>query len=161
MRQFLLLSLSLVTLIGCTTIGDIEPDRDDLTYELDFAGVEQERLHEEARRYIARSFTSAQDVIQYENAEEGEIIGNGRTSYDGGWGTGISAHELRFSMNVRSREGRVQIRFENLEGYGTNGWIEQEYRTFTETQYENAQNTFEDLVDSFHESVTRELEDDF
>ena len=165
MRFWSLMSLFLVVFVGCATVGDIEPDRYELTYEVEFPGVEQQTLHEEARRYFAWSFESAQDVIQYERSEDGkgEIIGNGTTSYFSRIRaySRIHRHTLRFTMNVRSREGLVQIRFGNLEGFGTVGFTEREYKAFSETQYENVQDTLEGIVDDFRTSVSRELKDDF
>lgn len=161
MKRLLMIGSLILIFTGCSTIGDIEPDRSDFTYEYEFPGVEQDELYQESLRYVSRAFESAQDVIQYENAEEGELIGNGTISYDGGWGTGTWVHDLRFSINILTRDERVQIRFDNLEGYGTDGWGEKEYRTFNEEQYRNAQDRLESIAEDYYDSVMQELEDDF
>lgn len=81
-------------------------------------GYTSDQVHTAARMWIAQKFESAQAVIEYENKEEGVIIGNGLVSYPctGGFACSIRAEAWRvaFTMKVESKDGRFRVTFTNV-----------------------------------------------
>lgn len=153
MKRLLVIAFLSYWLTGCSSIGTIQFDPADLTYVYDIPGESQSDLYQETLKYIALNFVSAKSVIEYQDEGEGEVIGNGSIKYDGGWGEGMAAHTLEFALRVRTRDERIQVSFQNLKGVGTNGWIEQEYTTFTDLQYTNIQTKLENFSQDMAESL--------
>ncbi len=161
MKKLLRIAILVFWLTGCTSIGTVEFDPADLTYVYEIPGESQSDLYQEILKYIALNFVSAKSVIEYQDEGEGEVIGNGSIKYDGGWGEGLAAHTLDFAMRVRTRDGRIQVSFQNLKGFGTNGWIEQEYTTFTDVQYANIKNKLQDFSQGMAASLSMQTDSDF
>ena len=68
--------------------------------------------------WIAQSFESAKDVIEYENKEDGTLIGNGSIAYPctGGFACRIRAQSWRvaFTMKAEAKDGRFRLTFTNV-----------------------------------------------
>lgn len=67
-------------LAGCMTIKT--PDMSAITNAkhqeiIEVPGNTQQKIFEKSKQWIALNFVSAKKVIEYENASEGKIIGNG------------------------------------------------------------------------------------
>jgi hypothetical protein len=63
------------------------------------------QLYELARQWMARAYVSADDVIQYENKEEGKIIGRGV------WMTAFSSEKRWHVLTIECKDGRARYTF--------------------------------------------------
>lgn len=81
-------------------------------------GYSADQIFQGIRMWIAESFESADAVIEYENREEGIVIGNGTMAYpcEGGFTCRIraSSWKVKFTMRAEARDGRFRLTFSNV-----------------------------------------------
>ena len=108
MKRLLTLGVSLLLIVGCAHVP-FDRSRFDKVYEL--PGYSKVEIYEGIKRYIATYFVSAKAVIEYDNVEEGILIGNGMKSIKGG--------HLVFLMRVDVKPERFRIVFtpQKWKGY--------------------------------------------
>lgn len=82
--------------------------------------VTQKDIYNRSRAWVATIFKSAQNVIQYENPEEGKIICKGTIQIDAtGLGMNGTIHTsqagyVHFVMQIETKEGRCRVLINNL-----------------------------------------------
>lgn len=82
----------------------------------------KDQIYIGSKVWIAENFKSAKSVIEYDNKEEGVIIGNGTTSYPC---TGMECLQvgaatdwkLQFTMRLDAKDGKFRTTFTNLSIY--------------------------------------------
>lgn len=80
-------------------------------------GYTKDQVYSAARMWIAENFKSAKAVIEYENRDEGTIIGNGIINYPCGGAFSCMAKAdwtVPFTMRVESKDGRFRLTFTNV-----------------------------------------------
>lgn len=79
-------------------------------------------VYERALQWIATNFRSSKAVLEYQNKEEGKIIGNGTTNFT----MSLMDYPCYFTMQIDIKEGKYKVLFDNLHQdqnapmYGTN-----------------------------------------
>lgn len=111
-------------LFGCVGMEPIPAG--DRTFEIIFEmpGYSKEQIFNGAKIWIAENFRSAKAVLEYENKEEGTIIGNGNTAYPCGGIECIAKYnwKLHFTMRVDIKEQKFRLTFINLEKSWPPSW---------------------------------------
>lgn len=80
-------------------------------------GLTKDQLFAASKMWIAQNFKSAKAVIEYENKDEGVIIGNGNMQYPCGKGfTCMLKADWRtpFTMKVETKDGKIRLTFSNI-----------------------------------------------
>src|SRR5437867_1266257 len=80
-RGILLLCGIILCLLGCAGMQPVE--QKDLEFEkiIEVQNYSKDSLYEGVKIWIAQNFKSAKAVLEYENKEQGTIIGNGIIHY--------------------------------------------------------------------------------
>lgn len=111
---------------GCKSAPPPEPaDQEDLFIRQvsEIPGVSKQELFEGAKLWVASSFSSDLDVIQYANREQGTIIGKTSLPYGrpSKWG-GADRFDFRFTVTVETKEGRIRTTFSEMALVGYHGF---------------------------------------
>jgi hypothetical protein len=101
---------------GCAGMRPVaETDR---TFEgiFEAPGATKDQIYSATKMWIAENFRSAKAVIEYDNKDDGTLIGNGIIPYScSGMGClGRSKSRVPFTMRVDADEGRFRLTFSNL-----------------------------------------------
>lgn len=118
MKRMVLLMLAATALFGCGGYNVIPQQELDTTRIFDVPNQKKDQLFEKSKIWIAKTFKSAKSVIEYENKENGNIIGNGaiRVFVNGG----ITPVDITFTMEEDIKDGRVRVKTTNMrqaQGY--------------------------------------------
>lgn len=116
----IILVLIVGILSGCMTIKtpDMTPVAQASYQEIiDIPGKSQLQIFELSKQWIALNFVSAKNVIEYENAADGKIIGNGSTTvyfHTEGAMTGTMSYPqpIPFIMVEDVKDGKARISFD-------------------------------------------------
>lgn len=80
-------------------------------------GYTKDQIFAATKMWIAENFKSAKAVIEYENKDEGTIIGNGIIRYPCGGAFACMAKgdwTVPFTMRAESKDGRFRLTFTNI-----------------------------------------------
>lgn len=113
---FLLISLFL---IGCATPAATLEQESSLERVVEFSGMSQDEIYQSAEDWIARSFRSANDVVQLRDPENGRLVGQGT-------GSEVIAFYNRYfdyTMIIDIREGRMRVQYENVRSRTVGGVV--------------------------------------
>ena len=80
-------------------------------------GFTKDQLFAASRIWIAENFKSAKAVIEYENKDEGTIIGNGNMLYPCGGAFSCmikSDWRVPFTMKVETKDGKIRLTFTKI-----------------------------------------------
>jgi hypothetical protein len=66
-------------------------------------------------QWLARTFTSAKDVIEYQDKAAGKIIGHGRTTITAG--KGVAEVSVTFKMELSIKEGGFSLVMDNATAF--------------------------------------------
>lgn len=119
MMHALLVSLSLLVAPGLADAKRPEPITDEertIVQVYEAPGFTKDQLYTTARMWIAQNFKSAKAVIEYENKDEGTIIGNGNIPFPckGFDCLGFGDTRVPFTMKVETKDGKIRITFTNI-----------------------------------------------
>ncbi len=113
MKKILFLGLSLFIFSSCFTKATKEQLNP--TYIVELKDIPKTKIYEKTKQWIASTFKSAKAVIEYDNKEEGTLIGNtiiDRTSSI--TMSGSSTTSWLASMRVDTKDGKMKVTFFNL-----------------------------------------------
>ncbi|WP_213604899.1 DUF4468 domain-containing protein [Pseudoxanthomonas japonensis] len=83
----------------------------------DTPGYDKAQIYDAAKVWIAENFRSAKAVMEYDNKEEGTLIGNGLIPYPCKGAFDCLAKpdwKVRFTMRVDTKDGRFRLTFSNI-----------------------------------------------
>lgn len=111
-----LIAVAVMLTIGCAGMQPVaEADR---TFEgvFEAQGASKEQIFNATKIWIAENFRSAKSVIEYENKEEGTLIGNGVISYPCTGLDCIARHDwsVPFTMRVDMKDQKFKLTFSNI-----------------------------------------------
>ncbi len=126
MKKYLIYSaLTVLFFMGCaSTPPEYAPSENLFIQEVsEVPGFSKEELFNGARIWVAESFSSALDVIQYANRDQGVIVGktsipHERTSQFGG----PNRFELRFTVVAETKDDKIRTTFKDLRLMGGFGF---------------------------------------
>jgi len=119
--KFLIIA-SAVALTGCAAMQPVAETEKTIEVITETPSFTKDQIFTGSKVWIAENFKSAKAVIEYENKEEGVIIGNGSTSYPC---TGIECLQagaatdwkLNFTMRIDAKDNKFRTTFSNLSIY--------------------------------------------
>ena len=120
MKKILLLCITALILSGCYTAQVTREMEMSLDEVMNFPGIKKEQLYSQSLMYIARSFNSSNDVIQYKDQAEGRIIGKAIGRYHDRWG--VSYFNYTFIISVKDEKIRTQFEFINGHTVGDSSY---------------------------------------
>ena len=124
--KLLILMLAVLLMVGgCMSLKtpDVTPVSD-ATYQeiIEAPGKSQQQLFEKSRQWLALTFVSSKKVIEYENATEGRIIGNGADTvffYAEGAMMGKMAisQNAAFTITEDVKDGKARVVINNIREF--------------------------------------------
>jgi len=112
----ILMSISILLFVGCAELEPI-PDEDksfNTVYQI--PNSSKDTIYNNTRIWMAETFRSSKDVIDYENKEEGVLIGNGAMAYPYN-GNGYYNSTVTFTMRVDMKNDKFKLTFSNIKIY--------------------------------------------
>ena len=129
----ILLAATLLLVTACVpkvTMPNITPVND-ASYQqvIDVPIQSKQQIFEKSKQWMAKTFVSSKQVIEYENLLEGKIIGNGSANLTFTYVSSLTGpvtqnYHARFSMTEDIKEGKARITFDQIwvqNGYGVGG----------------------------------------
>jgi hypothetical protein len=114
---YLSLVLFCLTLFGCAGMHPVaETDR---SFEriVEVTGYSKDQIYSFSKIWVAENFKSAKAVIEYDNKEEGVIIGNGVIPYPCSGGLscmGTADWKVPFTMRIDIKDQKFRLTFSNI-----------------------------------------------
>jgi len=113
--------LNLLILSGCYSAQitrDMEKNLDEV---MSFPGIKKEQLYNQSLMYIARSFNSSNDVVQFKDAAAGRIIGKAVGKYSTHWG---NVFFFNYTFIISAKDEKIRTQFEYINGHviGNSGY---------------------------------------
>ncbi len=115
--ELLLISIIILGIACCTPKGHYIPEEKRFfkqVYAVDSTKTKEE-LYKKTLEWMAKSFVSSKSVIEFQNEEDGIIIGNAGTTY------GFKNDRCRFTLVIEIKKGKFRLTAENFynqsEGY--------------------------------------------
>lgn len=103
-----------ILLAGLTTANAQTP----ISYSevVQVEGATKDELYQRAKNWFVDTFRSANDVIQLDDKENGQIVGKGNFSYSQKvtWAA-VANNTIRFTAAITIKDGRYKYEFSNFE----------------------------------------------
>lgn len=120
--KYLALTVAVIALSGCAAMQPVAETEKTLEIITEAPDFTKDQIFTGSKVWIAENFKSAKSVIEYENKEDGVIIGNGSTSYPC---TGMECLQagaatdwkLNFTMRIDAKDNKFRTTFTNLSIY--------------------------------------------
>jgi len=115
LRQIILVMIMGVILVisGCTSMN-IAHEKE-ISYIVEIPSHSKEQIFDGAKIWIAQNFRSAKAVLEYENRDEGVLIGNGIESYPCFMGCGNKGSmNVSYTMRIDIKDNKIKLSFFNL-----------------------------------------------
>ena len=106
MKRIILALVACTMLAGCAGFKQLESKDMELQRVVEVPKVSKSILFDRSRMWYASAFARANSVIQYENKENGTIMGNGVVSDS----IGMVPHYLKFAVATESKDGKSRIK---------------------------------------------------
>lgn len=112
----LALALSAFTLAACVSMQEITEEQRTITTVSDVPGLGRDRIFAGTKIWIAENFRSAKAVLEYENKEDGTIIGNASIPYpcDGMSCLARGDWSVPFTIKVEMKDAKIRTTFSNI-----------------------------------------------
>lgn len=109
-------TLLVISLVGCAGMQQVREEDKTFARAFDAPGYKKDVLYEKIKIWVAQNFKSAKAVLEYENKENGTLIGNGIVSYPcSGLGCiGKTEWKIPFTMQVDIKDEKFRLTFTNL-----------------------------------------------
>lgn len=84
---------------------------------IEIPGYAKDKIFSSSKMWIAENFKSAKSVIEYENKDEGVLIGNGVINYpcEGFECVGKGAWTVPFTMKIEVKDQKIRTSFSNIQ----------------------------------------------
>lgn len=132
MKKILVLGL-VMGLVGCATMPTpTDKKMNDLVEVIEVPNKTKDQIFEGSKIWIAQSFKSANNVIQYADEDSGSIIGKGNIQYpcDGFIDCGAFGNDkVNFTIKIDSKDNKARVSISDITrtnltyvqgGYNTN-----------------------------------------
>lgn len=103
-----------------------------LNYEevVEVPGLSKDELYDKLRRFVVINYNSANNVIQLDDKDSGNIIVKGLLPYNINW-MGVSSYNSRHTLDIKVKDGRYKYKITSygMEQYdSTTGYWEETFR---------------------------------
>ena len=144
-------------LAGCAT-NSLSPDQEsELQYVKTFEGVEKQVLYDKSLEWVARTFDSANSVIQLKNPETGQIIGRGISRTSGTPLDFMTKRPFEYTMVIDIKDEKMRASFESVNSIRV-GNVAGPNMDF---QSDQVIASLEGLVEDLHSFINTEAADDW
>lgn len=113
MKRLLIAGAIGFSLVGCATLPTpTDKKMEDITEVIDVPAKSKEQIFEGSKIWIAQSFKSANNVIQYADKGTGSIIGKGNIQYpcDGFIDCGAFGNDrVNFTIKIDSKDNKARV----------------------------------------------------
>lgn len=113
MKKLLIAGFMGFGLVGCMTpMTPTQQDMPDITQVIEVPNKPKDQIFEESKIWIAQSFKSANNVIQYADKGTGSIIGKGNIKYpcDGLIDCGAFGNDnVNFTMKIDTKDNKARV----------------------------------------------------
>lgn len=109
MKKVCFILLLLIIFTGCVTTPELAPEERRVQYIIDAPEKSKNDLYNLSGEWFAKTFRSAQNVVQYQNPEEGMIIGRG--TMRGGVG---NLGTIEFLLTIETKDGKARATFDDV-----------------------------------------------
>lgn len=99
---FMVAAIAFVLLASCATTTAIPPEERDYQEVFDADGS-QDELYRKANTWMVNTFVSAESVIQYQDKDEGIIMGKGRAT------TPRHGIKIQYTLTIEVRDDRARL----------------------------------------------------
>jgi hypothetical protein len=107
MRKFMIFICLIIISCGTLTPHNRE---NKLQYFEDLSGMKKEIIYDKANQWIAKTFNSANSVIQYQNKKAGKMICKGvGTFYET-----LAYRKFNFTLTIDIKDNKMRLTFENF-----------------------------------------------
>lgn len=110
MKRIVLMVLLVGVLAGCAGVMPIPPEEMNAQRVIEVPDATKSQLFDRSRMWFASAFKHANNVIQYENKENGSIMGKGTIQCNGLQ----YKNSLQISVNTDVKEGKARITIHGL-----------------------------------------------
>lgn len=107
----------------------------------------KDEAYERSKMWIAKTFNSARAVVEYENKDQGRVIGNGAITYR----YGLNTLRAYFSLQIDVKDSRTRLKFFNLRNY-----VKGASRPILSNHKKNIDKRLKDIVSSYFTYMNRE-----
>ena len=118
MKRILMLGILGFGLVGCATMPTpTDKKMDDIVEVIDVPNKTNDQIFEGSKIWIAESFKSANNVIQYADKETGSIIGKGSIQYpcDGFTDCGAFGNDkVNFTIKIDSKDNKARVNISDV-----------------------------------------------
>lgn len=192
--KHLLIILSVFITLGCATGGKVprvekqnldinKGEFEDGIYiwkTFEFPDLTEKKLYELSKKWLAVTFYDSKEVLEYDNPETGDMVGQGRADLIYSEGTiPITGAQMRFAIMVEINDGVARVSFTSIifevpsYDYELSAWqviSEKELyingkgsrmRNWNQKFYDGSANVFSIQLESFKAFVSRESESGF
>lgn len=164
MKKLFLLALPILSVVGCASMptSSTEPMT---SYQriVDVSNVKQDMVYEGARQWVAKSFNSANSVIQYQDKATGSIIGKGNIAYpcQGLECIATTKSSIEFTLKVDTKDNRARVTFDDLNVHtprymsGTTVMPETNYKIYSDSQKARVKALLDSVTDNLASDITK------
>lgn len=117
MKRIILALMVCTMLAGCAGFHAMTPEEMQIQKVVEVPNTPKSILFDKSRMWYATAFRSANSVIQYENKENGTIMGNGNVSDS----VMMVLYTLRFSVATEVKDNKARITATGQSLYTTKG----------------------------------------
>ena len=118
MKRILMLGVLGLGLVGCITIPTpTDKKMEDVVEVIDVPNKTKDQIFEGSKIWIAQSFKSANNVIQYADKETGSIIGKGSIKYPCVGFTDCGAFgndNVNFTIKIDSKDNKARVNISDV-----------------------------------------------
>lgn len=103
--KWMILILMMIVMTGCSGFHKMAPNEMQIQRVIEVDNTPKSAMFDKSRMWYATAFRSANSVIQYENKENGTIMGNGNVSDT----MMMVRYTLRFSLSTEVKDNKARI----------------------------------------------------
>lgn len=111
-RTFLLLLF--IVLSGCATAMPVTTEPLSVQKVIDLPGLSKIQIYEKSKMWMAVTFKSSKAVIEYDNKEEGTIIGNGMIQRPQSAVNIMGTGNVLFTLREDMKDEKARLSFDNF-----------------------------------------------
>jgi len=103
--------------VGCAGMAPVRDSDKTFSQVFESPGHSKDFLYEKVRIWMAQNFASSKQVIEYENKQEGTIIGNSVMKYPCSGLECVAKYNwtIPFTMRVDVKEDKFRLTYSNLQ----------------------------------------------
>ncbi len=114
MKSMVLMLLAMVVLTGCAGVQTVNTEDMQMQRIIDVPNTSKSILYDRSRMWYAAAFNSAKSVIEYEDKNNGTIMGNGYVSIIADL---VAERQLAISISTELKDNKARITLQGKHLY--------------------------------------------